>query len=507
MRTYKRKTEKGLYPKEVVIEAASHVIDGRVTSVRASAKKFGIHYSTLSRYIKKVKKAVDMGMPLPYPGYKKNQVFTYEQEIAIASYISICSDIYFGLSPYETRKLAFECAVKYGIIFPKSWLKHSMAGPDWMRGFLNRHPRLSIRTPEATSLARATSFNRANVGVFFQKLSDVLDRHHFSASNIFNVDETGITTVQKPNKIIARKGIKQVGALTSQERGTLVTMVIAVNAYGNSVPPMFLFPRKKFFDHFIRDGPNGCIGASNGSGWMNEECFITYINHFIRHVKPSKESPVLLLLDNHQSHLSIQLITLCKDNGIVLLSFPPHCSHKLQPLDRSVFGPFKKCLANAQDSWIKSSPGKTMSIYDLPGIAKIALQHSLTQQNISSGFRVAGILPYNKDIFSDADFAPSFVTDRPAIQSNAAIDISISTSTSDAIPSAVSKFSPEVVRPLPKARPRKEILTRSKRKHTEVLTDTPVKQRLMAEKEISSRKRKSASTSASKKKTIKKYNC
>ena len=75
------------------------------------------------------------------------------------------------------------------------------------------------------------------------------------------------------------------------------------------------FPRKKVFDHFIRDGPTDCIGATNGSGWMNEECF-TYMKHFIRYVKPKKESPMLLLLDNHQSHLSIQLITLCKDNGI-----------------------------------------------------------------------------------------------------------------------------------------------------------------------------------------------
>ncbi|XP_065658788.1 uncharacterized protein LOC136083316 [Hydra vulgaris] len=306
MRTYKRKTEKGLYPTAVVIEAANHVIDGKEISIRASAKKYGIHYSTLFRYINKVKKAINMGMPLPIPGYKKScQVFNLEQEKAIASYISTASDIYFGLSPYEARKLAFECAIKYNLNFPKSWLKLLMAGPDWMREFLNRHSGLSIRTPEATSLARATSFNRANVGVFFQKLSDVLDRNHFSASNIYNVDETGITTVQKPNKVIARKGIKQIGALTSQERGTLVTMVLAVNACGNSVPPMFLFPRKKFFDHFIRDGPNECIGASNGSGWMNEECFVTYLNHFIRHVKPTKESPVLLLLDNHQSHLSV----------------------------------------------------------------------------------------------------------------------------------------------------------------------------------------------------------
>ncbi|XP_065668064.1 uncharacterized protein LOC136088301 [Hydra vulgaris] len=429
-----------------------------------------------------------MGMPLPISGYKKSrQVFNLEQEKAIASCISTASDIYFGLSPYEARKLAFECAIKYNLNFPKSWLKLSMAGPDWMRGILNRHSGLSIRTPEATSLERATN------------------RNHFSASNIYNVDETGITTVQKPNKVFACKGIKQVGALTSQERGTPVTMVLAVNACGNSVLPMFLFPRKKFFDHFIRDGPNEWIGASNGSGWMNEECFLTYLNHFIRHVKPTKESPVLLLLDNHQSHLSVQLITLCKDNGIVLLSFPPHCTHKLQPLDRPVFGPFKKCVANAQDSWMKQWPGKTMSIYDLPGIAKIALQRSLTQQNITSGFRVAEIFPYDKDIFSDADFAPSFVTDRPATQSKAGIDISISTSISDTIPSLASlEFTPENVRPLPKAQPRKEILTRSKRKCAEILTDTPVKQRLMAEKEVSSKKRKSnTSTSTIKKKNIK----
>ena len=72
------KTENGLTLTTVVIEAAKHVIDGKVTSIRATAKKFRIHYLTLSRYINKVKKAVDMGMPLPMPGYKKlRQVFTF----------------------------------------------------------------------------------------------------------------------------------------------------------------------------------------------------------------------------------------------------------------------------------------------------------------------------------------------------------------------------------------------------------------------------------------------
>ena len=107
-------------------------------------------------------------MPLPMPGYKKLcQVFTFEQEIAIASYTTMASDIYSGLSLYEAQKLSFEYAVKYSIKLPQSWFKLSMAGPDWMREFLNCHSRFSIKTPEATSLARATSFNCANICVLF----------------------------------------------------------------------------------------------------------------------------------------------------------------------------------------------------------------------------------------------------------------------------------------------------------------------------------------------------
>lgn len=65
---------------------------------------------------------------------------------------------------------------------------------------MKRHPNLSIRTPEATNLSRATSFNGTNVGLFFSKLGEVMDRYKFDPNDIWNVDETGITTVQKPSK-------------------------------------------------------------------------------------------------------------------------------------------------------------------------------------------------------------------------------------------------------------------------------------------------------------------
>ena len=219
--------------------------------------------------------------------------------------------------------------------------------------------------------------------------------------------------MQNPEKIVARKGIKQVGAVTSAERGTLVTLACAVNALGNSIPPMLIFPRKKFHPHFISNGPPGYIGTANGSGWMQQEDFLVFLKHFQTHSKSSLESKVLLILDNHASHLSVEGIDFCRSHGIVLLSFPPHCSHKLQPLDRSVYGPLKRLVYSCCDSWMKAHPGFTMTIYDLPGIVKSALPRAASPANIQAGFGCTGIWPFDRDIFSDSDFAPSLVTDRP----------------------------------------------------------------------------------------------
>ena len=135
------------------------------------------------------------------------------------------------------------------------------------------------------------------------------------------MDETGITTVQKPNRIVAKKVTKQVGAIISAERGTLVTLAIAVSAQGNSI------------HHFVRDGPIGSIGAGNASGWMQETEFLVFLKHFVKHAKPTPENKYLLLLDNQESLLSISSLDFCRGKGIVLLSFPPHCTHRIQPLD------------------------------------------------------------------------------------------------------------------------------------------------------------------------------
>jgi len=67
---------------------------------------------------------------------------------------------------------------------------------------------------------------------------------------------------------------------------------------------------------------------------------------------------------------------------------------------------------------MRNNHGKPMSIYDIPLIVKQALPMAATMSNIQSGFRVSAIWPYNPDIFSDEEFLPSYITNRPQETNN-----------------------------------------------------------------------------------------
>lgn len=475
-----------------IMATAVKLVTEQNFSLREAAVATSVPYQTLHRYVKRAKLNPDNELRT-YPLYAVRQIFTKDQETILAEYLEECSKMAYGLSTAALRKVAYDMAKHNNIKIPPSWEEKKSAGKEWMRGFLFRNQKLTIRKPESCSLSRLTSFNKHNVETFFRNLETILKKYPQLAdgARVFNLDETGLTTVQKPKKIIARKGLKQLNQVTSGERGELVTLLVCISATGTFIPPVMVFPRKNFKQHMITGAPAGTMGLAHPSGWMTSDLFSSVMQHFIKHTNSTKDNPTLIICDNHESHMGIKVLESAKENGVILLTLPPHCSHKMQPLDLTVFGPLKAYYNSEVDAWMLRNPGIPMTIYQIADCVGNALPKALIPSNIISGFKKSGIFPFNRNVFTDSDFMSSSVTDRPLEN----CDPSTSNMHSEIVQPAPANendkpststqekkdfVSPQVFQGYPKSLPRKNTTHRKKGRST-ILTDTPEKN-MIAEK-------------------------
>jgi hypothetical protein len=410
---YNRKTNRQNWPIVSMQQAVNAVISGEMGYRRASVA-FGVPQTTLERHVKKQRDNISNGMDgvvSKVLGSKK-AVFTVQQEEELVEYLKDMEARLFGLNITECRKLAFQLAENNGLDHPFSKISQ-MAGKGWIHGFFNRHKELSIRKPEATSGARAMGFNRVAVMQFFKLLEESVEKYQLTAEKIYIVDETGVTVNSKGNsKIIALRGKRQVGVLTSGERGETVTAEICFSAAGAYMPPMLIFPRKRMQQGFL-DGlvPGGWVEL-NEKGWIDMKLFFEWFKKFVQFSRASKDSPIMLLLDGHASHTkNLDVINYARNHGVILLCFPPHCTHRLQALDVSLMKPLSAYYDDEVRNWLRSNPGRVVTFHQLSSIFSAAYLRAATMLTAINGFRKTGVWPVNRNVFSDADFLPSATTD------------------------------------------------------------------------------------------------
>lgn len=400
---YKRKSDRKLvFTEEILQEIKERIQKGE--SKRSIAQIFGVNEATLRKRLKAGTIPTSLGRFKP--------VFSNEMEQELADYCVELQQMFYGLTLKALCILAYDYAEKNGLQHRFNQ-EARMAGRDWAIAFCKRR-NLSLRQPEKTSLARASGFNKIQIGRFFENLKKTYREKAFPASRIYNMDETSVLTVpNKLPKVLSQKGKKTVGKIVSSERGQLITGVCCMSAGGKFVPPALIFPRKKRKAELIDGAPPGTLLLTSDSGFITSDLFVEWLQHFKQQENVSKENPALIILDNHSTHISITAIEKCREFGIHLLSLPPHSSHKLQPLDRGFFGPLKTAYSQECDKWHVSHPGRAITQYQIGKLFGSAYNRIASIEKAVKSFESCGIWPYNADIFTEEDFAPAIVTERP----------------------------------------------------------------------------------------------
>ena len=467
VRHYKRKTRRGEYGVDNINAAVAKVRSGEMSKRKAEAV-YGVPRETLTRHMQGLVKS---------PGTlgRFKTVLSTEFEKALTEHAVHLQQMLFGLTTADFRKLAFEVAEKLNIEHPFN-KDSKKAGRDWLSGFLSRHPELAVRHPEPTSMCRAIGFNKPNVDKFFNILKTELQKNSVTAERLWNADETGLTAVHRPGKIMAKSGIKQVGKITSGERGETVTAMCAVNAAGTYVPPLMIFKRRRMTELLLKGSPPGTIGAVTDNGWINGDVFLKWLKHFVLHVKPSAESKVVLVVDGHSTHKSLAAIDYARENNIVMICLPPHSTHLMQPLDKTIFGPLKTAYNAACDRWMVSHPGRRIVTYDQAELFCEAYLKAANMRNAINGFSSCGLWPFKPDVFTDEHFAPCMITDEPEPSVAAKVDQQPMNSE---IPqsSSLARDVITAISPIPKA---EKSRTRKRRAESaEVLTASPYKNMLL----------------------------
>ena len=147
---------------------------------------------------------------------------------------------------------------------------------------------------------------------------------------------------------------------------------------------------------WTRNEVSGSRFAVSDNGWVDHELFSYFLTkHFIQNAMP--HCPLLLLLDGHSTHFEPKSLQVAKDDNIVIFCLPPHTTHVCQPIDYSLFKPLKQQWRQECHKFYQKNPGLVVSKYNFCGIFREAWLKSITLTNVISGFRKAGIYPFNRD--------------------------------------------------------------------------------------------------------------
>ncbi|KAH9129358.1 hypothetical protein AeMF1_000595 [Aphanomyces euteiches] len=268
---------------------------------------------------------------------------------------------------------------------------NSFPSNTFVKNFVRKHSHaFSSRLAQGMDSARSKRSTVDVVQSHFTNLETVMQANGFEPDCIWNLDETGTCAQGSRNKqrVYATKYLPA-NVQRSDSRKN-VSVLVAINANGNHLPPFFLLPGKDICSRMTHGASEGSTFAATESSFLSTGLFIQYFEWFVCQIPPKR--PVLLLMDGYKAHWSAKTIAFTMNQGILLYALPSHTSHFLQSLDVSVFCHFKRHLDNELTRFRQENKRFAVTS-DMVGVASKALRSSLSRTYIVGGFEKTGIWP------------------------------------------------------------------------------------------------------------------
>ncbi len=177
-----------------------------------------------------------------------------------------------------------------------------------------------------------------------------------------------------------------------------MTALECISADGRCLDPLIIWPAATLrSDWSLHPTPGWHFGCTE-TGYSNGKTVLDWYHKVFDPQTKDRANgrPRVLINDGYGSHESLEVMQFCYENNIILVRFPSHSTHKVQPCDVGVFAPLKTYYRQQVDELCRG------------GVVTIGKQHfiemysksraeALTPHNIKAAWARAGLYPLNRD--------------------------------------------------------------------------------------------------------------
>jgi hypothetical protein len=124
---------------------------------------------------------------------------------------------------------------------------------------------------------------------------------------------------------------------------------------------LLIFPRSDMKMELTNWASPGSIYTCRPSGWIQSDSFIQWFSHFLRHVDPIEECPIILVVECHYSRVhKLEVVKLGRKKYVSITCLPPYSTHKIHALDLAFIDSFYCYYSQEMVYLLRSNPGRVL---------------------------------------------------------------------------------------------------------------------------------------------------
>lgn len=276
-------------------------------------------------------------------------------------------------------------------------------GKNWCQRFLERHN--NIRKKYVTKLSKAgAKVTEQQLRKWFLEVEETLAEENVDMSifnqpqRILNLDESGFQLTPNEYKALCGQNVQNVYSVINNSDKESYTVLFGCTAAGDLTPPMILYAGQRISKEIAESIPAGWTVGVSDEGWQTTKTFYEYVVNDLYKwlVERGTEFPVVIFVDGHKSHVSMELAEFCVKHRLILISLYPNSTRILQPLDKLYFGPLKKIWFKVLRQHLLADNNARVTKTNFGRLVKTAVDNFTNSKDcLKKAFKVCGLSPWN----------------------------------------------------------------------------------------------------------------